>query len=99
MIFNVHLNEFAAKVAIENTPFPIKTPKEYNLKSYTELAAKIMDGVSIGDLHPTYDLMEVVADNLNIATQTIKGLTKVENTEYLCELYNLVNFETNWGYR
>ncbi|XWY20102.1 hypothetical protein ACNGTO_03330 [Bisgaard Taxon 45] len=99
MIFNIQLNEFVAKVAIENTPFPIKTPEDYNLKNYTELAAKIMNGEHIDGLHPTHDLMEVVADNLNVATQTIKGLIKLENTEYLCELCNLVNFETKWGYR
>ncbi|MFP4800469.1 hypothetical protein ABWF04_06195 [Pasteurella multocida] len=92
MILNTKLNEFAARIAVENVPYPIKTPKEYNLKNYTELAAKIMNGEHIDGLHPTHDLMEVVVDNFNVAIQTIEELTKLENTVYLCELYNLVNY-------
>ncbi|MFC1105894.1 hypothetical protein ACFGYT_05280 [Pasteurella multocida] len=86
MILNTKLNEFATRIAVENVPFPIKTPKEYNLDSYGELAAKIMGGEHIDGLHTAFDLMESVTDNFGIAIQTIEELTLNENSEYLKEL-------------
>lgn len=86
MILNVKLNEFAARIAVENVPFPIKTPKEYGIDSYAKLTSMIMNGEHIDGLHPTHDLMEVTTDNFIVATQTIKELTLNENSEYLKEL-------------